>query len=277
MIKIKLFILLILNAFVFSTCTYNPFYSEDTAKDFQLVRGKVVLEDGDPHENVYVWLEELNLSARTNSKGEFSLGIPRTDNLKGYNNNLRLYYYVGNYAIQNSNVLVVNGAFEYGKYDINSEGIIKETIYLRKLIDIKTTTSAQTISENYNGSMNIEVVVTNLDTNLQVFNQMTRDRVLSGFIFREVNSSHASATRFQLNGVGYFSHQIVEPVTWNGTFNWPFKLLPPGKYEVYPFIYVPQDEIPGELLDSFGVNADRFTEAYLKVPFKHRSDLLTVN
>lgn len=277
MTKIKLLFLLFSITLVISTCTYNPFYSEDAAKDFHLVRGKVLLEDGDSHNNVYVWLEELNLSTRTDSKGEFSLGIPRTDNLKGYNNNLKLYYYVGNYAIQLSNVLVVDGAFEYGKFDINSDGIIKETIYLRKLIDIKTTTSPQTITENYDGSMNIEVVVTNLDTNIQVFNQMTRDRVLSGFIFREINLSHANATRFQLNGIGYFSHQIVEPVTWKGSFNWQLKLLPPGKYEVYPFIFVPQDEIPDELLDSFGVNADRFTEAYLKVPFKHRSDQLKVN
>ena len=277
MTKIKLLFLLFASTLIFSTCTYNPFYSEDAAKDFHLVRGKVQLEDGDSHSNVYVWLEELNLSARTNSQGEFSLGIPRTDNLKGYNNDLKLYYYVGNYAIQHSNVLVVDGAFEYGKFDINSDGIIKETIYLKKLVDIKTTSMPQNIAENYTGSMSVEVVVTNLDTNLQIINQMTRERVLSGLIFREINSPHADATGYQLNGVVYFSHRLIDPVTWNGSFNWPFKLLPPGNYEVYPFIFLNQSEVPRELLDSFGVNADRFSEAYLKIPFKHRSDRLKVN
>ena len=176
MIKTKLLFLNLSIALVFLTCTYNPFYSEDAAKDFHLVRGKVLLEDGDSHDNVYVWLEELNISARTNSKGEFSLGIPRSDNLSGYNNDLKLYYYVGNYAIQHSKVLVVDGTFEYGKFDINNDGIIKETIYLKKLLDIKTTSSPHMIEENYSGSMSVEVVVTNLDTNLQVINQMTRGR-----------------------------------------------------------------------------------------------------
>lgn len=277
MIKTKPLLLLVFSTLFFAMCTYNPFYSEDAAKDFHLVRGKVQLEDGDTHDNVYVWLEELNLSARTDNKGEFSLGIPRTDNLKGYNNDLKLYYYVGNYAIQHSNVLVVDGAFEYDKFDINSDGKIKDTIYLKKLLQIKTTSMPQSIEENYTGSMNIEVVVTNLDTNLRVINQMTRGRILSGFIFRELNSPHADATGYQLNGVVYFGHRLFDPVTWEGTFNWPFKLLPPGTYEVYPYIFLNQTDVPAELLESFGVNADRFTEAYLKIPFKHRSDLLKVN
>jgi hypothetical protein len=268
--------LLISIALVFSTCTYNPFYSEDAAKDFHLVRGKVQLQDGDSNDNVYVWLEELNLSARTNGNGEFSLGIPRSDNLKGYNNDLKLYYYVGNYALQHSNVLVVNGAFEYGKFDINSDGFIKETIYLKKLLDIKTNSGPQIMPEDYAGSVSVEVVVTNLDTNLQVINQMTRGRVLSGYIFRELNTPHANATTYQLNGVVYFGHRLFDPVTWEGSFNWPFKLLPPGTYEVYPYIFLNQSGIPVKLLESFGVNADRFTEAYLNIPFKHRSDILKI-
>jgi hypothetical protein len=276
----KKFILLIILApsvLMFPACTYNPFYSEDAAKDYQLVRGKVQLQDGDSPDNVYVWLEQLNLSTRTNSQGEFSLGIPRTDALSGYNNDLRLYYYIGNYEIQYSNVLVVDGSFEYGKYDINSDGRIRDTIYLRKLIDIRTISIPQNINENYSGSMNIEVVVTNLDTNLQVTNQMTRDRTLSGIIFREVNSPYEDATRFVLSGAVYFGHRLFDPVTWQTSFNYPFKLLPPGTYEVYPFIFLRQPEIPADLLESFGANANRFTDAYLKIPYKHRFGRLTIN
>jgi hypothetical protein len=263
--------------FIFSVCTYNPFYSEDAAKDFHLVKGKIQLADGDSNDNIYVWLEELNLSARTNSRGEFSLSIPRTDNLKGYNNDLKLYYYVGNYAIQHSNVLVVDGMFEYGKHDINNDGMIKETIHLRKLIDVKTTIIPQSISEDYNGAMNIEVVVTNLDTNILVINQMTLNRTLGGIIFRELNSPHADARRLQLDGVAHLSHQLFDPVTWRGLFIWPFKFLPPGDYDVYPYIFLVQSGIPQELFSNFGEDANRFTEAYLNVPFKHRSDQLRVN
>ena len=263
--------------FIFPACTSNPFFSDDAARDKHIVRGKVLLEYGDSPEDIYIWLEKLNISTRTNAQGDFSLSLPRSDNLIGYNNDLKLYYYVGNYAIQHSNLLVVNGVFEFGKYDINNDGFIKETIHLKKRIEIVTTISPGVISEGYNGSMSVEVTVTNLDTNIQVINRMTRERVLSGFIFRNKNSSAANAKRYELNGVVSFSHRISDPVTWIGSFTWEKNFIPVGSYEVYPYVYLRQSDVPQDLLDSFGTNADKFTDAYLQIPFKHNSDFLTIN
>ncbi len=268
------FIILI---FIIMACTNNPFFGDDPASDKHIVRGKVLLETGDSSEDIYVWLEKLNISTRTNARGEFSLALPRTDDMVGYNNDLKLYYYVGNYAIHHSNLLVVNGVFEFGKYDINNDGIIKETVYLKKLIDITTTFDPKAFSEDYNDIVKIEVIIVNLDTNLLVINRMTIEGVLSGYIFREINSPATSAKRFDLRSVVYRGFRLYDPVTWTGSFVWEKNYLPSGTYEVYPYVFLRQPDLPQELLASFGTNADQFTDAYLKIPFKHNSDLLTIN
>jgi len=273
----KHFFCFIILIFIISGCTSNPFLSDDAARDKHIVRGKVLLEHGDSPEDIYIWLEDLNISTRTNAHGEFSLALPRTDDLAGYNNDLKLYYYVGNYAIQHSNLLVVNGVFEFGKYDINNDGFIEETIYLKKLIDITTTIDPEAFSEDYSDILKVDVNIINLDTNLLVIGRMTREGVLSGYIFREINSPATSAKRFDLRSVVYRGYRLYEPVSWTGSFVWEKNFLPSGIYEVYPYVFLRQSDLPQELLDSFGTDADQFTDAYLKIPFKHNSDLLTIN
>ncbi|MEE9117058.1 MAG: hypothetical protein V3U02_00505 [Calditrichia bacterium] len=268
------FIILI---FIISACTSNPFFGDDAARDKHIVKGKVLLEYGDSTEDIYIWLENLNISTRTNAQGDFKLELPRTDDLSGYNNDLKLYYYVGNYAIQHSNLLVVDGIFEFGKYDINNDGFIKETVYLKKLIDITTTIRPEAMPRDYNGSVDVEVKIINLDTNLLVINRMTREGVLSGYIFREINSPSTSAKIIDFSSVFYRGYRLYNPVTWTGSFVWEKNFLLSGTYEVYPYIFLRQEDIPQELLESFGTKADQLTDAYLKIPFKHNSDILTIN
>jgi hypothetical protein len=271
---LSIFIFLI---FINNSCTDNPFFDDNTAKDTRVISGKVLTESGDAPENIYVWLEQLNISTRTNSQGNFKLELPRTDDLSGYNNDLKLYYYVGNYAIQHSNLLVVDGVFEFGKYDINSDGFIKETVYLKKLIDITTTIRPGTISADYNRTVTVEVNIINLDTNLLVRNRMTRESVLSGFILREINSPRTSAKRYDFSSVNYRAYYISEAVTWTGIIGWEPNYLPSGTYEVSPYIFLIQEDIPEELLESFGTDANLFTDAYLKIPFKQNPALLTID
>jgi len=267
-----LFVILFITA-----CTNNPFFDDNEAQDTHIVRGKVLLESGESPNDIYVWLEKLNISTRTNDVGDFQIELPRTEELRGYNNELKLYYYIGNYIIEYSNLLVVDGMFQFDKYDVNNEGFLKETINLTKLIDITTTVDPPSISADYTDFLIVEVKILNLDTNLFIIGQMTRGEALSGIIFREINSPASSAKRLVMTSVNYIGYRISSPLTWIGNFTWPTNFLPVGTYEVYPYIFLNQEEIPQELLDSFGNQADRFNDAYLKIPFTHNSDILSVN
>jgi hypothetical protein len=278
MSSIKYFLLFLL---LFTSCTENPFFDdENSAQDKYIVRGKISLSDNSSPHDIYVWMKdgEFELSARTNSAGDFSIQLPRTGILSGYNGTIRIYYYAGNYKINYSTVLIVDGKFEYDKYDITKEGFIKETVILYKLLDITTRFTPAVFTVDYSESVNVEVQVTNLDTNLLVKTKMIRTSELSALIFKEVNSSPENAIRLELPGSSLRGYYLSEPVVWPGQFSWQPNFLPKGQYEVYPYIFLEQEnDIPPELLESFGNRANEFSDAYLKIPFKHNSDLITIN
>lgn len=262
--------------FFCSSCTDNPFFDDNSAEDKRILTGKVLLNSGESPENIYVWLEDLNISTRTNAQGDFKIELPRTEELNGYNNDLKLYYYVGNYKIQWSDLLIVDGEFEFGTYDLDNDGKIKDTIVLVKLIDITTTILPETMAVDDNESLEVAIRVINLDTNLLVQNLTDREGGLTGIIIREINSPRTSAMTFEFSSAYYRAFIINEPISYRGLLGWTPNLLPVGSYEVSAYVFLKQEEIPQELLDSFGEEADKFTDAYLKVPFTQTPASLTI-
>ena len=272
--KNTIFLLIVL--IFYGSCTENPFFEDDSTQDKKVLRGKVLLDSGETPDDIYVWLEQLNISTRTNSLGDFRIELPRADELSGYNNDLKLYYYVGNYQISHSNLLIVDGQFEFNKFDINSDGKIKDIIYLRKLIDISTNFRPDTVHTDVTTPVHIEAEVINIDSNLLVINRVSRDGILSGFIFREINSPRTSAKTLDFPGTNYRGYYLSNTMVWEVDFNWDPGFLSPGTYEVSTYFFLRQEEIPQELLDSFGEDADNFNEAYLKIPFTQTAATMIV-
>jgi hypothetical protein len=272
----KYFLLLLFLLIFNFSCTDNPFFDDDAAEDRKILTGKVLLNSGETPQDIYVWLEELNISTRTNSQGDFRIELPRTEELNGYNNDLKLYYYVGNYKIQYSNVLIVDGEFEYGKYDLDNDGKIIDPVVLIKLIDITTSILPQTTSVDDNESLEVTVDIINLDTNLLVQNQTDRDGNLSGIIIRNINLPRSTAERYEYDRPYYRASYLNEPTTFEGLLGWGEDFPAPGTYKVSAYVFLKQDEIPQELLDSFGQEADKFTDAYLKIPFTQTTATLTI-
>ena len=269
---------LILLALGFS-CTDNPFFGgQDGALDKHLVRGKVMLSDGKSPENIYVWLDSLNISTRTGANGDFSLNLPKGDSLTGYNSTMQLYYYVANYKITFSTVLVHDGLFEYNKYDINNEGRIKSTVVLSKLLDISTDISPSTLSPSSEPRLlNINVTLRTIDTTVMVFTEMDRELVLGSYIFKESGTAQDQAIRISNQGVSIKGFFIDSSSIWQGQLLWQPGMLTSGIYEVYPYLIIQQEDFPDGLLESFGSNATKFSENYLKIPFRHDTAVLTVN
>lgn len=68
------------------SCTNNPLFGDnDTAQDKHVISGRILLNDGTQPSDIYIWIEDVNISARTNSFGDFRLQIPRTDEFAGLN------------------------------------------------------------------------------------------------------------------------------------------------------------------------------------------------
>lgn len=264
--------------FVFLSCTDNPFFSDDANTiDRHLVRGQVILADGKSPEGIYVWLDSLNLSTRTASNGDFSLSIPKTDSLKGYNSAMRLYYYVGNYKIAFSSVLVRDGLFEYGKYDITGEGRIKSTTSLSPVLEVTTDVSPALIPGTESRSLTVNVTLKKVDSTVMVYTEMNRDLILGSFILRPEGVASDQAIRYSNPGVSLKAFYIDSSMTWQGEILILSGMLSIGQYELYPYIVIQPAELPDGLLESFGKDASKFTDNYLKIPFRHKAANLTIN
>jgi hypothetical protein len=67
-------------------------------------------------------------------------------------------------------------------------------------------------------------------------------------------------------------------ILWDGQRLQPGSIdLPVGEYEIFPFVYIHQDGLPAELITSFGDDAERFSTAYLSIPFKQTTARLIIN
>lgn len=263
---------------VFLGCTDNPFFGDDdNTIDRHLVRGRVVLADGKSSEGIYVWLDSLNLATRTGSNGDFSLSIPKTDSLKGYNSAMHLYYYVGNYKIAYSPVLVRDGLFEYGKYEIDNNGYINHTITLDPLITINTEIApASVLATEESRALVINVTIRTIDSTVMVFTEMDRNLVLGSYIFKPEDTTIEQATRYSNPGVSLKGFYVDSVMSWQGIIVWKPGLFAVGSYDLYPYILIQQPDLPDALLESIGPEAKKFSQDYLKIPFRQDPARFTI-
>ena len=274
----KLSLLLFPVLFVFMACTDNPFFGDDdNTIDRHLVRGRVVLSDGESPGGIYIWLDSLNLATRTGPSGDFSLSIPKTDSLKGYNSAMRLYYYVGNYKIAYSAVLVRDGLFEYGKYDINNDGYIKSTVTLEPLLKISTEIApGSVLTTDGSRQLVINVTLRTIDSTVMVFTEMDRQLVLGSYIFKPEGMPIEQSIRFSNTGVSLKGFYVDSVMSWQGVIIWQPGLFDADVYDLYPYILIQQAELPEALLESIGSDATKFSQNYLKIPFRHNPGRFTV-
>ena len=262
-------------------CSKNPFFEKklSTLANAQIVTGQVQLNDESSPENVFVWLEGINISTYTDTNGNFELQLPPplAQPGGGLNGSYRIFYYVGNYKIKTSSVMVVNGEFVYGQGDIDENGNILKTVVMQKLIDIKTEIQPSTIKTFDTLRLEITVTLAPQGNAVKIEALKAPGDWLLGFFFRKINTPISEViinpcTRSPVTEVVYF------------TTNWKAGLrsdnlsleVEPVEYEVIPYLRIIQDELPDELIKSIAEGADRYHYNYLKIPFKQEVGHLTV-
>jgi len=272
-----IFVFILLLSLIIS-CTNNPLFGDkDTAQDKRVISGRILLNDGTQPDDIYVWIEDLNISDRTNSNGDFRLQIPRTDEFAGLNGAYTVYFYVGNYEFNTASILIVNGEFVYGKYDISSDGRLNDTITLKKLLDVSTSSQPVNLFHDNGGALNVSVFVMAVDSSVSVISNRTKDGVFGSIALEKIGTPISEAILLNLDKLHAFENLIQDTVIWNTQMVITPGSIMPGTYHVRPYFKVRQDELPPELIESFGVNADRFTYNYIKIPYKQRLPILIVN
>ena len=264
-----------------SRCSKNPFFEKklSTLANAQIVTGQVQLNEESSPENVFVWLESINISTYTDKNGDFELQLPPPQGQPGggLNGKYRLFYYIGNYKVKTSTVVIVNGEFVYGQGDIDANGNILKTVVMQKLIDIKTEIQPSTIQTFDTLRLEITVTLVPQGNSVKIEALKAPGGWLVGFFFHKINTPLSESI---LNPC---SRSPVTEVIYYAT-HWKAGLrsdnlsleVEPAEYEVIPYLRIIQDELPDELITSIAEKADRYHYNYLKIPFKQEVGHFTV-
>jgi hypothetical protein len=276
-------ILLVLN------CTENPFaVKEDSQIEKQKISGHVLLKDSRSPENIFVWMEELNLSAYTDSAGKFSFILPLAENQAGgtgYDGLFNIFFFMGNYAIDSVKLELTDGKLMKGQDYFANDGKMRETVELRPYLHFETV-EVKDVTIDHGVYIidfdTLDSVTSFIDVAFEVFDETRRIYSLredvelpgasffrTGMIFEPVNPEHDFVFIESPKAFEYFDAVLrhSEPV-------WTFELelnridFTDAEYWVYPFLKVWQPEVPEAMFDALGREKMIFGPDYLDFPIR---------
>jgi len=261
-------------------CTTNPFSKdEDTKSNTQIVSGKIILSDGSYPDSIYVWLEEFDIGVFTNGSGEFRLSLPPQQEQPGggVTGVFNLYFFVVNYELEFVEVSVNNGLFIYNNGAIDKNGSLKDVITLQKLLNVKTEVSPQHIPADFRSYIFVTITLESIENPAKISAIISDNNVISGVFIRNISKKNEFLNQYFMtnsriqtvyvptiasSSVSYYRYETCE--------------YPKGEYEVIPFIWVEQNNIPVDLIDNFTSYPVSMSPDFLKLPFKRKNAIINV-
>jgi len=161
-------------------CTELPFGDNKISAGHQQISGRVELNDGASPEHVYVWLSGLDIATWTDEAGKFTVKLP-PKSIQPVSGTFRLYYYLANYLLAWSEVVIREGEFLYSQGDINNKGELYIPKVMQRFLRISTSVSPASVSENYAYTINVS---TTLQATIEVWVLFSlRNSIRLSFLF----------------------------------------------------------------------------------------------
>ena len=261
-------------------CSKNPFFEDKKiGSNKREISGTVQLSDQSTPDNVFVWLEGFNLSTRTDSLGKFTLTLPTPAAQPGggLDGIFKLYFYVANYDLSSAQVVVHGGQLESADSDLDDKGELKTTQTLSRRLRIQVAVTPSAISAIDSVGIDIAVILQADHEPVVVrFPKMLGNNIAAIFL-RDIDP--ANNYMRMIDNAGYLTK--VETVgtksrEWHMIINYSLSMFPVGEYEVIPYLFIEQENIPAELSAALGTGIEDFSESYLKIPFKRQGGRLTI-
>ncbi|RMD94420.1 MAG: hypothetical protein D6813_02255 [Calditrichaeota bacterium] len=259
-------------------CTENPFGGDEISQGNRLIKGKVRVNDATP-ENVYVWLEGFNLSARTDNEGNFQIVLPPPSGQSsagGVNGIFKMYFYLANYHLQSIELAVQDGEFLYSQGPVNSKGELNTPVFLTSFLKIETRVEPSSVNQNSIQPIGVFVKLTAVKDSVTVINPRATGGFLGAAFLRNKDTGEVFIVRSSDSTINEEILVTREPVERSLIFNLTRYPLTVGKYEVIPFILVRHEPVPENLIRSLGKNVEDLNPAYLSLPFKRQEALLEI-
>lgn len=282
----KIFLITIfINNIIFYSCTKNPFEGgENIAPPKRFITGKVELS-GDINlrpDSVYIWLKGFNIGTYTDQDGNFKLILPppaTQTSQGGIDGILKLFYYISNFDLAITELVIRNGEFVYSKGEINEKGELNHPKKLVQFLRIETKVEPSEISiESVDSAIffTVTYTLTALDDTVTVsFPSLVGD-IPFPVIFKNKQTGRITILRSFLLGPQDNEIRDVQILPRGVPFRRKLLVvftpntIPPGEYEIIPYIIPKHEIIPNDLLVSIGKNILSPSPDYLKLPMKRQ-------
>ena len=279
--------LVLICSFILSSlisCTENPFSDAPQVGSTQ-IRGQVLLDNDSDNRGVYVWVEQMGVSAFTNTEGEFLINIPPPASQGGgggFQGDLFIYFYLANYKLDSVRVEFLDGVPLASKGDLNEEGNVTGIIELSNLLNVNLSLDKNTISMSDLDSLRIKITLTSLQIAPVTF-VVTKTNVrditpLPAFFFRKVDSEEPILKIYDIGTYFEFVDfvSLRDPLIYDTKVGFSSGELPAGTYEIIPYFKVRDVNPPLELIQGFGEHIFEYHADYLNLPFKRPSVNITL-
>lgn len=276
-------ILIICLLFIFASCTENPLDDKNIMSTKRQLKGNIKLSDNNSPEGVYVWLESYNIGTFTDKEGSFKLLLPPSagqGSSDGVDGTFNLYYYVANYQLLSSKVVIQNGNVASFEGDENHDGELENPVFLGKILKIKSTISPKTISLTNPTPFTIKVTLESLSSSVQIYYPGVVDGKILPLSFRNLETNKVSVLESTV--VGILGNEVI--TLGNNSYDRQMvtnlgrgDMLEQGEFEVIPYLLINNDTVPKELYSTLGVqNPPVPGDNFLKIPITVESDKLKI-
>lgn len=275
-------------AFLFVwACTENPFSNKNISGGKRQISGSISLKDGASPEGVVVWLQDYNIMTTSNENGEFQIFLPPSIS-DGTSSGIiefdTLYFFLANYFIEQTPVLIAGGEFMYSREAINDKGKLTHPILLQRSMQITTEVTPLSIPKNYTGV--IEVIVKLkadkdcspvLNPKIEEKDKYSRIDNLGAVLVKNIDTDDILIVRSNPNANGNEILDVCnEPVRRRLRFKLSEVALSPGNNEIIPYLLMNLEGVPEGLLQHFVFQIEELSADYLKIPMRREGGRFTV-
>jgi len=269
-LAISLFILLLI-----IECTENPFFDDTIKSQNRTIRGQIELNDRSTPDGVYIWFEGFDMGTYSDEKGNFQITLPAPANQagEGVTGTYKLYYYLANFQLDSSFIVIKNGEIQGLHGDLNSRRELKQSKYLIKILKIKTEIEPAIVTEDYRGAINITLSLDPLiDSVFVKFPNKTEGPVAIVFL-KKIFPEEDYFEILDVNGFALSASMVADSLTnvpkiWSAGFHLNADRLPKGQYQIIPYFLIEQGPLPYNLLNDFGININNPVQDFINVPIK---------
>lgn len=262
-------------------CTENPIGEDAITGGARQIRGQVRLSNDLSPENVYVWLEGFNLGTRTDAQGNFQLTLPimgSQGNSNGVSGAFNIFYFLENFRLERTPVFVRDGTFLYSVGEVNSEGRLNRPKFLSRKLEVETRVQPESASISAlrasKALLRIDVYLQAVNNSVIVFFPGIVGDTRGPLFFRNMATDEIFIKPSAVVELVQSAVDTIDsaPARRTMIIELTPDLLPPGKYEVLPYLLVRDVSVPPQLIESLGLDVESLGPEYLYLPMKREGN-----